>query len=134
MTTKNSRQIKHFTDLTVWQKAHTLFIHVYGKSNEFPRTRGGQIVLDQILRSSGSISANIAEGFNARSTKVYVHFSDIAQRSAAETENWTFKITGCEILPKNEVASWLDLCSEIERMLQSLIKSLERKRKTSALH
>lgn len=58
--TKNTK-VKHFTDLLVWQKAHKLFVHIYKEIERFPRTVGAKIIADQILRSSGSISANIAE-------------------------------------------------------------------------
>jgi len=121
------KRVKHFTDLTVWQKAHKLFVNIYTEIEKFPRTVGARIIADQVLRSCGGISANIAEGFNARSTKEYIHFLDIAQRSAAETENWIYKIADCYLLKKHKVALWLDTCYEIEKMLQSLIKSLERK-------
>jgi four helix bundle protein len=51
-----------------------------------------KIIIDQIIRSIGSISSNIAEGFNSRTTKQYLSFLDIARRSAAESENWFYKL------------------------------------------
>lgn len=128
--TKNTK-VKHFTDLLVWQKAHKLFVHIYKEIERFPRTVGAKIIADQILRSSGSISANIAEWFNSHSTKEYIHYLDIAQRSAAETENWLYKIIDCRILKKEKVSPWLNICFETEKMLNALMKSLDKKLTTS---
>lgn len=127
MNAMKNKKVKHFTDLIVWQKAHKLFINIYKEIDSFPYKIGAKIIADQILRSCGSISANIAEGFNARSTKEYIHFLDIAQRSAAETENWLYKIKDSCLLKNEKVMPWLDVCCEIEKMLQSLMKSLNKK-------
>lgn len=122
----NKSSIKHFTDLKVWQKAHLLFVEIYRAIEKHPQTCGARIIADQILRSTSSISANIAEGFNARSTKMYVHYLDIAQRSAAETENWIYKIIDCNFMVKKSTTNWLNVCWEIEKMTQSLIRSLSK--------
>ena len=120
-------KVRHFTDLIVWQKSHKLFVNIYTECDNFSRKIGAKIIVGQILRSCGSISANIAEGFNARSTKEYIRFLDIALRSAAETENWIYKIVDCHLLRKGKVTPWIDACYEIKKMLQSLMKSLEKR-------
>lgn len=127
---QNKRKIEHFTDLTVWQKSHDLFLEVYRNVERFPRTSGARVIADQILRSTSSISANIAEGFKSLSTKQYVYFLDIAQRSAAETENWVYKMRDCQLANKHKVNTWLHVCIEIEKMLYSLIKNLKAKVRT----
>ncbi len=124
---KHKNKIHHFTDLQVWQKSHTMFIEIYGDIEKFPRTRGARVIEDQILRSTSSISANIAEGFKSLSTKQYIHFLDIAQRSAAETENWLYKIMDCQLANREKTTRWLDACIEIEKMLHSLIKIMKTK-------
>jgi len=127
---QSKRKIEHFTGLTVWQKSHDLFLEVYRNVARFPRTSGARVIADQILRSTSSISANIAEGFKSLSTKQYVYFLDIAQRSATETENWVYKMRDCQLADKNTANTWLHVCVEIEKMLYSLIKSLKAKVRT----
>ncbi len=122
-------KVKHFTDLIVWQKAHNLFVDMYKKFADYPRKIGAKTVIEQIFRSCGSISANIAEGFNSRSTKKYVNYLEIAQKSAAETENWIYKIRDCRLLQTDTIIPWIDTCSEIQKMLQSLKTSLEKKKR-----
>jgi len=128
---QNKRKIEHFTDLTVWQKSHDLFLEVYRNVERFPRTGGARVIADQILRSTSSISVNIAEGFKSISTKQYVYFLDIAQRSAAETESWVYKMRDCQLTDKNKAGVWLNVCIEIEKMLYSLIKNLKAKVRAS---
>lgn len=63
---------RHFTDLKVWKDAHDLYLFALKDVEDFPNTRGSYTLADQLLRSIGSISANISEGFNRRSTKHYI--------------------------------------------------------------
>ena len=119
--------VKHFTDLIVWQKAHNLFVDIYHALDTLPHKIGAKVIIDQIFRSTGSISANIAEGFNCHTTKKYINYLEIAQKSAAETENWLFKIRDCKLIEKSQVIPWLDICCQIQKMLQSLKKNLSKK-------
>jgi four helix bundle protein len=66
-------EIKSFEDLIVWQKAHRLFLEVARDIEVFPNGRTANVIANQLLRSAGSISANIAEGFGRRMGKEYLH-------------------------------------------------------------
>lgn len=46
---------------------------------------------DQLIRSAGSISANISEGYSRISNKEKVRFYEIAFGSAREARGWYFK-------------------------------------------
>jgi len=119
-----AEQVKHFTDLKVWRKAHELFLGVLKDVEKFPRIKGAGVVADQIIRSVGSIGANIAEGFNSRTRKQYINFLDIARRSGAESENWYYKIRDAGFLDNETANIRIATCIEISKMLQSLMKSL----------
>jgi len=131
MNVKKDKKVRHFTDLVVWKKAHNLFVDIFRKTGDLPRQIGVNTIVDQILRSCGSISANIAEGFNTRTTKHYIHYLDTALNSASETENWLYKIKDCNLLANDIVIPWLDVSSEIEKMLQKMIQNLSKKLTTS---
>jgi four helix bundle protein len=128
MESADSNAIKHFTDLRVWQKAHDLFISINKMTEKVPREVAATIVFEQLLKSTGSISANIAEGFNSRGRRKYIQYLDIAQCSAAETENWLYKVVDCVILEKTEVQPWLETSVVIQKMLNSMMGKLEKKR------
>ena len=79
--------------------------------------------MDQILRSVGSVGANIAEGFN-RSTKKYLNSLDIALGEAAETENWLYKLRDAGFLEKELANARVGESIEIQKMLNGLIRSI----------
>lgn len=122
-----SERIKHFTQLKVWQKAHYLFLDALKDVEVYPKLEGARIVTSQVLRSIGSIGANIAEGFNAKSTKQYAYCLDIARRTAAESENWYFKVRDAGYLPKDTANKRIKECIEISKMIQAIINKLKMK-------
>ena len=81
------KEIKHFKDLIVWQRGHQLFLDMVRDIENFPRNAVSREIIGQLVRSIGAISSNIAEGFNAMTTRQYISFLDISRRSSAESEN-----------------------------------------------
>lgn len=129
METTETKAIKHFTDLRVWQKSHDLFVAMYRAADVLPKTAAGSVILEQILRKSSSISDNIAEGFSAREKHKYIECLDAARRKVAETENWLHALIDCGCFGQEAAQPWLDRCIEIGRMLGSLIRKLEERNK-----
>ncbi len=125
MENNENRAIRHFTDLRVWQKSHDLFVSIYGAIDKLPRTTTAGIIVEQLLRSSGSISASIAEGFYSRGRRKYVRYLETAHCSAAETENWLLKLKDCHCLENEIVAPWIETCTDIGKMLNSLMRKIE---------
>jgi four helix bundle protein len=121
------REIRHFKDLMVWQRSHQLFLDLVRDIEKLDKTVVSRVIADQIIRSVGSISANIAEGFNSRTTKQYLNFLDIARRSAAESENWFYKLRDLGYLSKETSQARINECLELNRMLYGLMKSLKEK-------
>ncbi len=63
-------KIERFEDLIVWQKSQDLAVLVY---TYFKENKDYSFV-NQITRSSVSVSNNIAEGFDRKSSKEYIQF------------------------------------------------------------
>jgi four helix bundle protein len=111
-----------FRELVVWQKSKALAVAIYKLTSQggFARDFG---LRDQIRRAAVSIPSNIAEGDERDTNKDSVRFLYIAKGSLAEL------ITQLEIaheigyLSKDELAIFDQKCSEIGRMLGSLIKA-----------
>ena len=53
---------KIFTDLTIWQKAHTFVLYVYKNTESHPKSELFGLV-SQFRRAAISIAANIAERY-----------------------------------------------------------------------
>ncbi len=119
-------KINHFTDLEIWRKSHRLFLDVFADVEKFPRMRATDILADQALRSVGSISANIAEGFN-RSTRKFLNPLDIAVGETNEAENWLYKIRDTVLLDPATASQRIEQCKQIGRMINGLIGRLESK-------
>jgi four helix bundle protein len=79
-------KVKTFEDLVTWQEAIELArdVYVLTREGQFAKDFG---LRDQIRRACVSISANIAEGFERRTTKEYLHFLSIAKGSAGEVRS-----------------------------------------------
>lgn len=79
-------KIKRFEDLEIWQNARELCIKI---RNVVDTTSLGIdfSIRDQILRSSGSIMDNIAEGFERDGKKEFINFLYIAKGSLGETRS-----------------------------------------------
>lgn len=78
-----SEKITTFTDLIAWQKAHRLAVDVYNVFKSFP-TYEQYGLANQMRRSVGSISANIAEGFSRSGKKEKLQFYSVAKGSLTE--------------------------------------------------
>lgn len=127
-----SEKIRHFTDLKVWRMAHQLFLDALRDVENFPKSVSGRIVTDQIIRSLGSISANISEGFSSRTTKQYISYLDIARNSSSEAENWYYKVRDAKWMDKDVVNQRIKICIEIHKMLQRMVTNLEKRSKKAA--
>ncbi len=121
------KEVRHFKDLMVWQRSHQLFLDVVRDIESFKKDVVLRIIIDQIIRSIGSISSNIAEGFNSRTTKQYLSFLDIVRRSAAESENWFYKLRDIGQLEQDKAETRINECVKINKMLYGLMNSLKKK-------
>jgi four helix bundle protein len=74
---------------------------------------------DQLYRSLGSISANIAEGYSRSSGKDRARFYEYALGSARESRDWYYKSR--HILNDSVVQHRVDLCSQIIRLLLTML-------------
>ncbi|MEK7580912.1 MAG: four helix bundle protein [Patescibacteria group bacterium] len=85
------------------------------------------IIADQLLRSSFSVGANIAEGFGKYKGKEYPRFIQIALGSARETEYWLELLVDINPKLKKEVQKIIDLNTQTVKMLISTLYTLKNK-------
>lgn len=86
-------------------------------------TKNEYVISKQLLRSGTSIGANVREAGVAQSKKDFIAKMNIALKEAAESEYWIELLYETNYISKNEFDSIKSDCSEINKLLTSIIKT-----------
>ncbi len=117
--------IKNYKDLIFWQRSFEVTRLVIELCRKLPKERIAEILVSQIIRSSVSIGANIAEGFGRYKSKEYPRFLQVALGSANETEYWLIIIKDTYLAFNKEVDLILEKNLETIKMLSTSLKTLK---------
>ncbi|UMY66695.1 MULTISPECIES: four helix bundle protein [unclassified Flavobacterium] len=115
--------VQKFEDLTVWQKSQDFAVLIYNRFSEVSDFR----FRDQIFRASVSISNNIAEGFERKTSKEFVRFLRISLGSCSEVRSMTYLAERLGYVAKEQTQFLLNQNAEISRMLHALVRSIQSK-------
>lgn len=114
--------IKSFTDIKAWQKAHELVLKVYSLTRNFPKCEEFCLT-NQIRRAAISIASNIAEGFKRRSAKDSGHFYNIADGSLEEVKYQLILSRDLGYINEEKFTEAFALAEEVGRLLCGWHKS-----------
>ncbi len=118
--------IRSFTELVAWKRSHSLVIDVYKITKSFPNEERFGLT-DQLRRAVVSVSSNIAEGFNKRTSADKNHFYSIALGSVAEIQNQLLISRDLNYL-KNDIFQILGRHTvEVHKLVNALMKSSKTK-------
>jgi len=110
-----------YRDLMVWQRAHENLLDILHLVDDFPNTRVAWEIERQLVRSAGSIGANIAEGQGrhrfGRRMNDRQNFFEIAYGSATETDNWLQVIADVGWVDRDRIRVLQARNEEVMRML-----------------
>ncbi len=123
----NLTSIRSYRDLKVWQKSMDLTVRTYEITRGFPSEEKYGLT-SQMRRSAASVPANIAEGRERRSTGEFLQFLGIARGSLAELETFLTLSERLRLIRSEIGDSLMGECAEINRMLESLMHSLSRRK------
>ena len=121
----SDQPIKSYQDLRVWREAMELAADAYRLTAQLPRDEIYGLT-SQLRRAVVSIAANIAEGYGRESTGAYIQFLKIAQGSLKEAETLVLLSEKIELVSRAKVAPLLERCDALGRMLNGLIRSLQK--------
>ncbi|MCX6742740.1 MAG: four helix bundle protein [Candidatus Parcubacteria bacterium] len=88
-----------------------------------PKNSAGFEIGKQIIRSGGSIGANLSEANCSRSSKEFVSTVNISLKEAEETLWWLNVILNSRLIDAKEVEPLLNECKEIIKILVTIIKN-----------
>ncbi|MFO7885402.1 MAG: four helix bundle protein, partial [Desulfobacteraceae bacterium] len=111
-----------YKQLTVWQKAMGLVMHVYKAASNFPAHEQYGLG-SQMRRCAVSIPSNIAEGYGRNSNKEMVRFLDIAKGSLYELDTQLEISRQLDYLDAQKHKTIFNLLDETSRLLSGLRKS-----------
>jgi four helix bundle protein len=118
--------LQSYRELQVWQKAMELVVACYRAAECFPKSEAYGLVT-QLQRAAVSIPANIAEGQGRNHTKEFINHLSIAYGSLMEVETHLQIGEKLNYIDGTVLRELLVQTNEIGRMLNGLMKSLNRK-------
>jgi four helix bundle protein len=113
---------KRFEDIKAWQLSRAFSKEIYIKFTENPNSYFG-VINNQIIRASGSIMDNIAEGFERGGNKEFLQYLWIAKASAGECRSQIYR--GYDLITESEFEDFKIKTEEISRTIYGLIKSIK---------
>ena len=116
--------MQDFTQLKIWQKAHSFTVNIYKKTAGFPSEEKFGLT-SQMRRASVSIESNIAEGCGRNGDREFSRFIDLAQGSAYEVRCQIFIARDLDFISADESSLLLNKISEISRMMIAFQKKLK---------
>ena len=114
--------VKDFTDLLVWQKAHSMVVMIYQLVSNFPKFEQYGLS-DQMRRSAVSVTSNIAEGFGRQTAKEKGQYYYLAKGSLTELRNQLYVARDVGYVTLTEVNKILIIMEEVYKMLFGLLKT-----------
>jgi len=114
--------IQRFEEIESWQMAREVCNTVFrlvGECRNFS-------LKDQMLRSSGSIMDNIAEGFDAGSNREFIRFLQYAKRSCSELQSQLYRCIDQKLISQDEFDEHYSHIDLIKKKIGSFINYLSR--------
>ena len=121
--------VRTFRDLIAWQRSMELARAIYAATRSMPDSERFGLI-NQMRRAAVSIPSNIAEGHARQYRADYLKFLRIARGSLAELST-QYELAESMNLIKGQ-QDLTALLQEEDRILQALIRGLERKNNSPA--
>jgi four helix bundle protein len=121
------RELKYqnFEELAVWKEARLLKNDIFILVKTFPAEEKYRLI-DQLVRSSRSVNAQIAEGHGKRTNPDKIKFCLQARGSLSETLSHMIDAFDCGYIKSEQLHHFREKIKKVERILNGYIAYLER--------
>ncbi len=116
--------IQRFEDMEIWQLGRDLAKEIADISGSDKWYKQFDLI-DQIRRSSGSISDNIAEGFERDGNREFIQFLSIAKGSCGETRSQLYRALDRDLITEEEFKDWQEKALYLSAKIASFIRYLK---------
>jgi four helix bundle protein len=114
-----------FEDLEIWKTSRRLRNDIREMTSAFPKEERYSLT-DQILRSSRSVNANIAEGFGRFNHQENIQFCRIARGSLFETLDHLICANDCRYISDEQLAVLKIDCEHCLKLINGYIAYLKK--------
>lgn len=115
------------TDLEIWKKSRLFRIEISSLSNTFPNYEKFRLA-DQIIRSSRSVTANIAEGHGRYHYQENIQFCRVARGSLLETYDHLTAALDEKYISQDIFEALIYKHDELMKMINGYITYLKRRK------
>ncbi len=117
--------VENFEDLAIYQKSCELAKQVYDitRKGEF---KSDYRFVQQIRAAAGSVSDNIAEGFERQGNKEFINFLYIAKGSCGEVRSQVTRAHNVGFIDDNTFSQMFVDCKKLSAGILNMINSLKR--------
>jgi len=109
-------------------RCYNLGLQVISITDMLPNKRSAWVIVDQLIRSSTSIGANLTEARASSSRLEFKKFYEIALKSANETKYWLCLLRDVGLVSTERIETLLTETNEISNMLASAVLRLKGKK------
>lgn len=117
-------KIERFEDLEVWQNAGQPHAVVFRLFRDGDASRDFSLK-NQVLRSSGSIMDNIAEGFERSGNKEFVQFLAISKGSCGELRSQLYRSLDREYISGEQFQIISNQCIDLSKQIGGFMNYLK---------
>jgi len=117
--------------LKTWQEGEKLVVMIYKTMKKFPKSELFGLI-SQMRRCAVSITSNIAEGFSRNSSKDKLQFYFISRGSVTELQSQLYVSKDIGYLEERDFQDLFSQTVLVNKLVNGLIKSLQKKEKLAA--
>lgn len=128
---RKKETVSTFEDLRVWQIAHKIGVGTFELTKGFPSEEKYHLK-DQMLRSSRSISDNIAEGYGRFHFQENIQYCRQSRGSAYELMNQLITAYDCNYITESTLDTEKEQVSECIKLLNGYTRYLQNAKKGNA--